>query len=119
MEFSLTGKEVEETIGGVSVFKYPGRLMEQSGSEWTDIRRNMGRVRQVWGRLGVILRWEGEDPITSASFYRAVVQAVLLFGLETWILSAAMEKRIAGVRVGFLQQVTGKRANRRMDETWR
>ena len=38
----------------------------------------------------------GEDPITSALSYRLVVQAVLLFRVKTWVLSEAMEKRIAG-----------------------
>ena len=51
--------------------------------------------------LGVILRREGAEPITSAAFNRAVVQAVLLFGEETWDLSAAMEKRIAGIYTFF------------------
>ena len=65
------------------------------------------------------MRWEGADPITSAAFYRAVVQTVLLFGFEKWFLSAATEKRIVGFHTFFLQQVTGKRARRRWGGTWR
>ena len=42
------------------------------------------------------------DPITSEKFYRAVVQAVLLFGAETWVLLSAMLNKIEGVHVGFL-----------------
>ena len=51
--------------------------------------------------LGVISRREGADPITSAAFYRSVVQAVLLFRAETWALSEATEKRIAGIYTFF------------------
>ena len=31
-----------------------------------------------------------------ASFYRAVVQAILLYGLETWVLLESIAKRIEG-----------------------
>ena len=48
------------------------------------------KARQVWGRIGIILRREGTEPITSVVFYRVVVQVVLLFGTEMWVLSAAM-----------------------------
>ena len=59
------------------------------------------------------------EPITSADFYRAVVQAVLLFGAETWVLSASMEKRVVGFQTGVLQKLVVKRAMRRWDRTCR
>ena len=43
-----------------------------------------------------MLRLEGSDQFLSAKFYRVVVQAVLLFGAETWVLSAVMLKIIEG-----------------------
>ena len=43
-----------------------------------------------------MLRWEGAYPIISAKFYRAVVQAVILFGLETWVVKAAMMQKLEG-----------------------
>ena len=42
------------------------------------------------------------DPIISVKFYRAVVQAVLLFGAETWVLSTEMLTKIEGVHMGLL-----------------
>ena len=60
-----------------------GWPLEQSKNYWTAVRRNIRKVQQLWLRLGVILRWEGVEPITSAVFYRVVVQEVLLFGAET------------------------------------
>ena len=49
-----------------------------------------------------MLRQEGADPTIPENFYRAVVQAVLLFGAKTWVLLAAMLQNIEGVQVGFL-----------------
>ena len=60
-------------------------------------------VHQVWGRLGKLTRREGADQLVSEMFYKAVVQAVVLFGAKTWVLSAAMVKTMEGVRAGFLR----------------
>ena len=52
-------------------------------------------------------------------FYWVVVQAVLLFGAETWVLLAAMSRKLEGVHVGFLIQVTIQTAKRQRDGIWR
>ena len=59
-----------------------------------------------------LLMREGAYQIISEKFYRAVVQAVLLFGSETWVLTAVMMKNIKGIHVGLLWKVTGKKARR-------
>ena len=61
----------------------------------------------------------GGKYFASESFYRSVVQEVLLFGAETWVLLAAMSKNMEGVHVGFLWKVTVKMARRQWDGTWR
>ena len=70
-------------------------------------------------RLGKILRLEGAESTISEKFYRAVVQSVLLFVSETWVLPAAMMQKINVINVGFLQQVIGKKAIRLGDKNWR
>ena len=72
--------------------------------------RNIRRKRQVWGRLGKFLRQEGVDPILSEKFYRAVVQAVLLFGAETWVMLSAILNNLKVLHMGFIRQVTGMKA---------
>ena len=66
-----------------------------------------------------LLRREGAEPRMSAMLYWSVVQAVLLFGAETWVLLEAMSRKLKGVRMGLLRQITGKREVRRKDRTWR
>ena len=53
--------------------------------------------------MGKILRREGGDTNVVETFYRSVVQAVLLFGLESWVLSISMEKTVEGTPTGYLQ----------------
>ena len=49
----------------------------------------------------------GADLIVSAKFYQAVFKAVLLFGAETGVLTAAKLQKLEGVHVSFLRQVAG------------
>ena len=55
----------------------------------------------------------------SEIFYRSVVQAVLLFGEETWVLLAEMYRKLEGVHVCFFRQVTGQKSKWQRDGTWR
>ena len=43
-------------------------------------------------------------------FYRAVIQEVLLFGSDSWTLSDTTMKSVESNHVGFLLQITRKRA---------
>ena len=47
-----------------------------------------------------------------------VAQAVLLFGLETWVISAAMERMVERTHTGFLSRIIGNQARRKADGTW-
>ena len=41
----------------------------------------------------------GECAPTSAKFYKAIVQSVLLYGSETWVLSSAVMARLEGFHI--------------------
>ena len=67
------------------------------------------RVWRVWGRLRNLLQREGADSKVAEFFYRAVIQAVLLFRLESWVLLSAIEIIVERTHTSFLIQITGKR----------
>ena len=50
--------------------------------------------------------------------YRAVLQEVLLFSSEYWVLLEAMEKMKEGAHTGLLHQKMWKRARWIADGTW-
>ena len=52
------------------------------------------------------------------TFYRAVVHTILLYGSETWVLSAAMERKAEVMNIGLIGQIKGKRARRLGDRAW-
>ena len=70
------------------------------------------------GRLGTLLRQEGVDPRVEAIFYRVVLQAILLYGLDMWVPLAAMEKKVEGAHTGFLIPIMGERVRQVGYRTW-
>ena len=54
-----------------------------------------------------ILIQEGADPKVLGIFFRAVTQAVLLFGAETWVLTPRMERALSSFQHRVAQRITG------------
>ena len=49
----------------------------------------------------------------SGNFYKAVAQAVLLFGVETWVLIQNMEKALDRFQSRVARRLTGKQPRRK------
>ena len=54
----------------------------------------------------------------SGIFYKAVAQAVLLFGSEMWVLTSMMERDLYSFYHRVAQRITGKQLQRRRDGSW-
>ena len=61
---------------------------------------------------------EGADPNVSGNFYKAVAQAVLLFGTETWVLTQMMEMDLEIVQSMFARRLTGNQPRRWTYGSW-
>ena len=53
------------------------------------------------GAFNKILGREGAYPWTSSTFYKAVVQATLLFGSETWVMNLRIGRTLGGFQKKF------------------
>ena len=80
------------TLYNVTMFKYLGRVMTAGDDYWPEVAGNLQNARKSWGQMLQILSWEGADPKVLGYFFKAVVQAVLLFGAEMWVLTPRMER---------------------------
>ena len=78
MEFNLYGEEGDEIAENVPTFRYLVQPLDQTNDDWPAVQRNIICERSIWGRLGTLLQREGEETKVSESFYRAVVQAIIL-----------------------------------------
>ena len=85
----------------VTAFKYCGRILTASYDYWQEVVTNFQKAWKRWAWLSRIIGREGADPQTYTTFYKAVVQANLLFGAEVWI----MFPRIGKTQGGFLRRV--------------
>ena len=91
----------------MTTFQYLGSPLDQTDDDWPAMRRNTMHTRLFWGRLGTLLQREGAYPRVAAMFYRAVVQAILLYGSEIWVILIAMERKVEGTHTELLRQITG------------
>jgi hypothetical protein len=94
-QFSVQGDVLEQ----VEVFKYLGRLLAQDDDDIQAIHAQLRKARATWARVGQVLRAENVPPWVVAKFYKAVVQAVLLYGNETWVLSTTALASLKGFHI--------------------
>ena len=80
--------------------------------------RNLQKARVTWGRLARILGREGADPKVSRNFYIAMTQQVLLFGVETWVLTKKMEAALDAFQGRVAMRMTGRIPRRGRDGKW-
>ena len=91
--------DVSFTVNGVAIkrvnrFKYLGRVLDQADNDNAAAERQLSRARSKWGRVGKVLSAEGASPRVMGYFYKAIVQAILLYGSESWTISQTMLKRL-------------------------
>ncbi len=94
-QFSVHGDVLER----VEVFKYLGCLLAQDNDNAQAIQQQLQKARGVWARVGQVLRGENTAPRIAAKFYKAVVQALLLYGSEMWNLTNSALARLEGFHI--------------------
>jgi hypothetical protein len=76
MQFFAYG---EELLEWVIVFTYLGRLLSYDDNDIQAMRGNLAKARRCWARVSRVLRSENALPKVCGVFYKATIQAVLLF----------------------------------------
>jgi hypothetical protein len=104
-------------IENVDSFRYLGRILTANGEDQLAVSYNLCKARKSWRRIQPILCHQGATPRTSGNFYKEVVQAVLLYGSETWNIT----KQQLDLINGFHNRVTRMLSNnpiRQVDDKW-
>ena len=83
MDFEVYGTQLKT----VPSFNYLGRILMVGDNDWPAVAGNLWKAQNSLGRLHRILSREGADKRVSGNFFKAVVQQVLLFGAETWVVT--------------------------------
>jgi hypothetical protein len=102
--FYVAGVQVKT----VKEFKYLGRILSDDDSNEPCVDRNLARARKAWGRISRILSSEGAAPKVMATFYKTIVQSVLLYGAESCVLSKTVESKLKGFHRRCARYITGQ-----------
>jgi hypothetical protein len=114
-QFSVHGDVLER----VEVFKYLGRLLVQDDNDAQAIHLQLQKAWGVWSHVGQVLHRENTAPKIAARFYKAVVQAILLYGSKTWNLANSALARLEGFHVCAAYKMARKhRPKRGANEVW-
>ena len=83
-----------EQVEVVDDFIYLGARVSSSCSSEPEILRRIGLARRTFGRLSRVWRCNKVRPITKVRILNTCVLPVLLYGCETWCLSAYTASRL-------------------------
>ena len=114
MAFESYGEQLESAPR----FTHLGRLITAGDDDCPAVAGNLNKARRSWGRLQRILRREGATPRISGSFFKAVVQQVLMFGAETWVVTPKMERALSGFLHGAARRLTRRQARGGENGEW-
>ena len=73
------------------------------------------KARKTWARLRNVLRGEFADPKTCGMLYKAVIQQILLYGCETWVITKAMYRMLKGFHMRAAYRMAKINKPRRME----
>ena len=114
MDFEVYGEQLKT----VPSFKYLGRILTAGDNDWPAVAGNLGKERKRWGLLHLILSREGANQRVSGNFFKTVVQQVLLFGAETWVVTPRMERALHAFMHGAAIRIMGRQPRRVWDGKW-
>ena len=121
-EIRESAERAFEAYGGqlesVSRFTYLGRVMTAGDDDWPAVAGNLKKAWKSWGRLSRILGREGATARISGTFFKSVVQQILLFVAETWVVTPRMQRALSGFLHGAARRLTGRQARRGRNGKW-
>ena len=118
-EAEMAFKAYGHPLTMVSSFKYLGSVLSASDDDWPAVVANLRKARKKWARHPRILVREGTDARMPGIFYKAVVQVVLLFGLEASVMTLYIGRMLGGFHHWVACRLTGKQLRRDADGIWR
>ena len=91
-------------------------MISSADNGWPLVVRNLSRARAVWDRITRIISREGAELRVSGFFFKAMVQAVLIFGSETWTVTPRMGRDLGGFQDQVARRLTDLIPQQKTDE---
>ena len=113
VKFYVNNKEIER----VHTFNYLGRVFSDTDDDSPCIDSNIRKARSRWGSLVKILKREGANAMIMSRFYMTIVQAVLLYGSDSWSIRTRDLEKLRSFHKRAIRYMTGQHIRKR-DEKW-
>ena len=91
----------------VTSFKYLVWVISAADDYCTMVVRNLSQAQLLWQSIIKIISREGAAPQVSRFFFKAVVQLVMLFGAETWVVTPTWAGYWGGFRTMWRDNLRG------------
>ena len=105
-------------LAPVTSFKYIGRVLLTADNDWPVVVHNLRRASNNWKRLTRVLIREGADAQTLGQIYLAVVQSVIIYGSETWVIKTRIERVLGGFHHRVTRRLMGRQPWRIWNIVW-
>ena len=112
--FFVYDKKLEQ----VSEFKYLGRILTDTDDDTKATDNQLRKAKQQWNSIAKLLKREGANANTKAKFYVAVVQTVLLYGTDSWVITEKNWKKLRSFPNHALRHMTGKHILKKDENAW-
>jgi hypothetical protein len=107
-----------EELKRMEVFKYLGRFLAYDDNDARAVKVNLCKAQKCWAWVSKVLKSENAPPHACGMFYKATVQAVLMFGSETWNILIAMLARLEGLYIRAEYRIVHEHKPERMTDGW-
>ena len=71
-----------------------------SDNNFPEVVGNLRKARKIWPCLSRILGRGVASPRVSGVFFKDVVQSVIIFGEETWVMNPRIGRALGGFSIG-------------------
>ena len=113
VQFIVNGKKLQR----VREFCYLGRIFTENDDDSKCIQENLRKARKRWASVGKILKTEGANSKVMAKFYLTIVQAVLLYGADSWTIKKRDYDALRSFHRRAVRYMTGQHI-RKLNEQW-
>ena len=79
---------------------------------------NLRKAQKICARLLIILGREGSSPRVSVMLFKAVVQVVLLFGADMWVMTPRIGRALGEFQHRVAQRIVGREPQRQVYRSW-
>ena len=114
VSFYINGEEIKK----VKQFKYLGRIITDDDNDLMAVEQQLTKARRTWGMIGKVIKKKSKsNPRIMSIFYKVIVQTILLYGSESWVLNQGLKDKLNSFHNRCARYITGDHI-RVIDDVW-